>query len=587
MWERPHDVESWRAFWALPPGHADYDEDTWTKWHEWRCEVLEKRYGLGIHYDPQMADFHLGFYRALKHTKGEWQGLSFEPLPWQEHQVLRPVFGYMRGNGLRLYRRAFVFVPKKQGKSELAAGTVLDQLFAEDEPGAEVYGAAKDYDQASGVFDVVHGMIKQSQYLKDRCKVLESTRRVIVPSSEGSNSRYHVLSAELGSKEGPSIQALVIDEVHVVPDKMIDVLTDGSGAARRQPLFLFITTAGENVLSRAYELFEYAQGVEDGEVPDEAFLPVLYFVRIDEGENWEDEEVWRRVNPSMGHTTTFEEFKAAFLEAKFMPSKRASFMRRRLNIFVADDASRYIPMEQWDACGPKVSVNDLSVAIAARQKLIEEVISTKAQGVGWMDLSSMTDITTFGLLFSLPDRRTIVIPFFFLPRENLAKRSERDRARYVQWAEAGLITLTDGSSTDYRAVRQCINKAREDGFKFREVAYDDWNAGKLEVELAEEDGFTMTPIPQNMSRMSSPTKHLLGLVLDKLIDHGGNPVLRWMADNMNVKVDQNERVQPVKNRSRGRIDGVVGIIMALERVMFEEPEKHSVYEERGVFSLEL
>lgn len=579
MRDRPHDVESWRAFWALPAGHEEFTTVEWDEWHQWRCSVLEGVHGQGIYYDRAEADYHLDFYCALRHTKGEWQGDLFVPLPWQEHQVLRPVFGYLKSDGRRLYRQAFVFIPKKNGKSELAAGTVLDQLFREGEPGAEVYGAAADHEQAGFLFDVVHGMVKQSRWMQSHSKVYTSTKRLTVPNPRGSDSRYVVLSKELSSKEGFSIQCLVIDEVHVVPDKMIDVLTDGSGAARRQPIFLYTTTAGESIRGRAHELFEYAQGVEDGQIEDPSFLPVLYFVREQEGESWNDIEVLKRVNPSLGHTLSLDDLLSDLSKAMNIPSKQSSFKRRRANIFVADDANRYIPMDHWMQCGATGTIAELA---SLRREVLKQAKGREC--MGWLDLSSRIDLTTFGLLVPFGPDRLVALPWFFLPRENIAARSKKDRALYQQWIDAGFIEQTEGSGTDQRAVRQKIVDLREEGFRFREISYDDWNAGKIETELTDEDGFDLWPVPQNVSRMNAPTKELLGLVLDHHIDHLGNPVLTWMAENMTVTSDKNERVQPSKAKSYGRIDGIVGIILALDGLAKAPVETPSVYETRGIRS---
>lgn len=561
MWTDPHDVSTWRAFWRLPDGHADYTEDDWTAWHEWRCSVLEKRHRLGIHYDKAEADRRVNFFRALRHVRGEWAGKRFDPLPWQEQQILRPLYGYLRGVGTRLFREVYGFIPKKNGKTELAAGVVLDQLFMEKEPGCEVYGGAKNSKQAALVFNAVHSMIKKSPPLKMRCKPLEATKRIVIENPTGANDIYEVLSSDVDSKEGPSVQCLVIDEIEVVPQKFLDVMTDGTTAARRQPIKFYIGTGGTDHSLPWVDLLNYAQGVEDGEIEnDPAFLPVLYMVRDDE--DWESPEVWRHANPSLGVTITLEDFAAEYAKAKAIPAKRASFQRRRLNMLVQDDAMRYLPMDAWDACGID---GDLAKRKAERDKALAELKGVPA--VGWLDLSSKTDITTFGLVF--PGDPVRVIGWYFLPSENLDARAERDRARYRQWAESGFIELTDGNVTDYRPVRELINRLRDEGYVFRTVAYDDWNAGKLEVELAEEDGFDMIPVPQNISRMNAPTKELLALVMSRKIDHLGDPVLRYMAGNLVVEQDNNERVRPTKAKSTGRIDGIVGIIMALSQLTHE------------------
>jgi phage terminase large subunit-like protein len=577
-WKRPHDVKSWRAFWRLPKNHESYTDADWLKWHEWRCTVLEDTHHLGIHYDAAEAARHVAFFRALKHVKGEWAGKRFGLLPWQQRQILETVFGYVMADGRRLFRDVLGFVPKKSGKSELAGGLILDQLLIEHEPGCECYGGAKNLKQARLVFDVVHAMVKQDAMLRGLCKPLESTKRLVIPNANGADDFYEVLSADVSSKEGPSVQCLVFDEIEVIPHSLYNVMTDGTSAARRQPIRLYIGTGGDDFSLPWVDLLEYAQGIEDGAIQnDPHFLPVLYMLR--DGDDWTKEANWYKANPSLGHTITIEGFRSEFARAKATPHKQASFKRRRLNMLVQDDAFGYLPMPEWEACSVTGS---LDVLAKARAEAMERLKGR--QCVGWMDLSSVTDITTFGLLFPMDDGKYETLEWFFLPRDNVDKRGDRDRAEYRQWADHGFLTLTDGTRMDYQAVRACINAARTAGYKFREIAYDDWNAGNIEQELMR-DGFEMIPIAQSLSTMNSPTKELLGLTLSGKLDHHGNPVMRYMAGNLSVKSDHNERVQPTKAKSRGRIDGIVGIIMALSRVMDDHDDGPSVYETRGVRTL--
>jgi phage terminase large subunit-like protein len=239
-------------------------------------------------------------------------------------------------------------------------------------------------------------------------------------------------------------------------------------------------------------------------------------------------------------------------------------------------------MDAWDACDVTGDVTKLA---KVRAQMLDDLKGRQA--IGWLDLSSVTDITTFGLLFPQPNGDVIPLPWFFLPRENLDRRGELDHAHYRSWADHGFLELTDGTRNDYRAVRALIQRVRED-YKFTDIAYDDWNAGGIETLLTEEDGFTMIPIRQNISTLSQPTKELLGLTLTGQMKHGGNPVLRYMADKFVVKEDQNERVMPLKNKATGRIDGIMGIVFALSRFLRPEPEEEetpSIYSTRGIITL--
>ncbi len=193
------------------------------------------------HYDKKKADRAVKFIEMLPHTKGEWEGRPFWLLPWQE-QIIRDLFGIVKADGFRQFRTAYIEIPKKQGKSELAAAIALYLLYADHEPSAEVFSAAADRQQASIVFDVAKRMVEMTPGLQKRSKVMSATKRIVNYSNAG---YYQVVSADVGGKHGYSISGLVFDEIHNQPNrKLWDVLTKGSGDARRQALHVAITTAG-------------------------------------------------------------------------------------------------------------------------------------------------------------------------------------------------------------------------------------------------------------------------------------------------------------------------------------------------------
>lgn len=552
-----------RQFWELPEGFEGFDQKQWSSWHEWRAKEL------GGYYDEGLADKHTAFFSNLQHTKGKWAGEKFEPLPWQEQQIIRPIYGYLRPDGLRMFRTVFIAVPKKNGKSEIAAGIALDMTMFDGEPGAEVYGGAADRMQASIVFNVAASMVRREPALSSRCRILDAVKRILHPASE---SYYQVLSSDVESKHGYNVHCFVGDEVHAIKRRdFIEIMTEGSTAAREQGLIFYITTAGWDRSSIAHEIWEYARAVRDGSVEDPSFLPVLY--ELEEDADWEDEENWKRVNPSLGVTIQLEDMRSDYKRAKQTPARENAFRRLRLNQWTSQE-TRWLPMDKWDECGARGSIAEL---VERRGQLLDQLKGRECYA--GLDLSTKTDITTFQLAF--PDgERVINLPFFFVPRDNLRERGERDRALYESWARYGFVELTDGNVTDYSYLRKRLNELRQD-YKFKEIAYDDWNAGKLEQELGE-DGFTMIPVPQSVKALSPATKELLALVLSGRLDHGGNPVMRYMADNLVVEQDTNERIRPTKAKSSGRIDGIVALIMALDRVVRHENEGPSVYEERGI-----
>ena len=239
------------------------------------------------HYDPSLADRAVRFIENLCHTKGRWSGKPFWLLPWQE-QIIRDVFGVVREDGTRQFRTAYVEIPKKNGKSELAAAVALYLLYADNEPSAEVYGAAADRQQASIVFDVAKRMVEMTPALLKRSKIMAATKRLVNYSNVGF---YQVLSAEVGTKHGLNVSGLVMDELHAQPNRnLVDVLTKGSGDARTQPLYFLITTAGTDRNSICYEYHSKAAAVLKGTRIDPSFYPVIY--GLEDGEDWNDEKAW-------------------------------------------------------------------------------------------------------------------------------------------------------------------------------------------------------------------------------------------------------------------------------------------------------
>lgn len=543
-----------RAFWELPPDHATMTDEQWHEWHTARAAALGARDGDGCHYDADLADEHLAFFRCLKLPNGPRGTESFEPMAWQEHQIIRPLFGYLKADGCRRFQTVFVAIPKKNGKTGLAAGIALDLLWFDGEPGAQVYGAAKDSAQAEQVWLPLKAMIEESPAMAKRLEVVDSRKRV---NHKDSRSFYQVLAADKGgaAKHGLNTHGIVIDEEHAIRDTTyLRTLRFGAGDARRQPVFFIITTAGNNRATLCYDDWTYAREVRDGTKSAPTWLPVIY--ETPEDADWTDEDVWRAANPSIGVTIDIDKVREAFRECKDRPNEENTFRQLRLNQWVSNE-TRFLPMMQWDACGPTGSARELA---KVRDEMMAELEGQPC--IGWLDLSSTLDMTTFGLLFPRPDGYA-VLPWFFLPEANIAERSELDQARYEEWAREGFLTLTPGSAVNQPLVRQHI-LALSERFPFRTIAYDDYEAWETAAHL-DEAGFTMYRVPPQQSAMNVPTKELLRLVIVGQIQHGGNPVLRWNADNLAVKSDESNRIRPVKpSDNRGaRVDGVVGLIMAL------------------------
>ena len=252
-------------------------------------------------YVKRRADRAVMFIQSLKHTKGVWAGKPFFLFPWQE-QIIRDLFGIIKQNGYRQFNTAYIEIGKKNGKSELAAAVALYMLCADNEEGAEIYGCANDRAQASIVFDVARDMVMQSDLLMERIKIIESQKRLVYMPTR---SIYQALSSDVASKYGYNVHACIFDELLGQPNrKLFDVMTKGSGAARKQPLNFVITTAGSDRTSICYEQHQKAQDILDGRKHDPTFYPVLY--SAPEDADWTDPKVWAMANPSIGRTVDLE-----------------------------------------------------------------------------------------------------------------------------------------------------------------------------------------------------------------------------------------------------------------------------------------
>lgn len=540
----------------------------------------------GSTYNKSAADYAVMFIENLCHIKGTWAGKPFELIDWQE-QIIRDLFGTLKPNGYRQFNTAYIEIPKKQGKSELAAAVALLLTCGDGEERAEVYGCAADRQQAAIVFDVAADMVRMCPALSKRVKILASQKRLIYTPT---NSFYQVLSAEAYSKHGFNIHGVVFDELHTQPNrKLFDVMTKGSGDARMQPLYFLITTAGTDTHSICYETHQKAKDIIEGRKIDPTFYPVIY--GADESDDWTDPKVWKKANPSLDITVGIDKVKAACESAKQNPGEENAFRQLRLNQWVKQ-AVRWMPMEKWDNCAFAVDENELEGRVC----------------YGGLDLSSTTDITAFVLVFppslggaaSVPrlgdgfatsccppldeDDKYIILPYFWIPEDNLTLRVNRDHVPYDVWERQGYLQTTEGNVVHYGFIEQFIERLGE-RFNIREIAFDRWGAVQM-VQNLEGMGFTVVPFGQGFKDMSPPTKELMKLVLEQKIAHGGHPVLRWNMDNIYIRTDPAGNIKADKEKSTEKIDGAIATIMALDRaIRCGNDHGASVYDERGLLFL--
>lgn len=500
----------------------------------------------GCLFDVTAAHRVRTFFRSfLRHSKGEFAGRPFDLIDWQWRDVVAPLFGWKRPDGTRRFRKAGIWVPKKNGKSTISSGLAIYLLLADGEPGSEVFCAAADRDQAAIVYNESANMVEASPALRSRIECVRSTKRLVYA---GNQSFLRTLSAEAFTKEGLNIHGLIFDELHAQKSRELwDTLTYG-GAARRQPLLISISTAGFDRDSIGYEQYRYAKGVIDGSISDTSFF--AYVAEADEDDDWTDPKVWRKANPSLGITVKESALAEACREARYSPAKENAFRRYHLNQWTEQDV-RWLPLEKWDASAGNMRLDELE----------------GRECYAGVDLASTTDLASLALLFCprTEGEPYDVLMHYWAPQEADRRRERENKVRIRDWARAGLIELTDGNVIDYDVIRKRVNEANE-RYNIRELAIDRWNATHLSTQLMG-DGIDVVAFGQGYASMSAPTKEFEALVLAGLLRHGGHPVLRWNAANVTVEQDAAGNLKPSKRKSREKIDGIVATIMALGRAM--------------------
>lgn len=487
----------------------------------------------------------------LTHTKGPSAGQSFDLRPWQT-KILKQLFK-TRKDGLRQYRTCLLMLPRKNGKSELAAALAVYFLLFDGEIGAEVYSAASDKDQAALVFNVAAQMIRNDAELLAQCEIIDSQKRIV---HRKSGSFYRAISAEAYSKHGFNASVVIYDELHAAPSRELwDVLSTSQGA-RSQPLMIAITTAGYDRHSILWELYAHAQKVAEHPDLDPTFLPVLYEAPIDA--DWTDEKVWKQCNPALGDFRSLEEMRVMAARAKEIPAQENTFRRLYLNQWT-EQAARWISMPSWDACsvvGSALSVAEFRARLRGRKCWVG------------MDLSSTKDLTVLVAVFP-GDGGFDVLCQFFVPKDNILGRSTRDRVPYTEWERLAYLIATAGNVVDYEAVRhQLLLWAKE--FEIKQIAFDPWNATDLVNRLQDQDGFTCVQIRQGFASLSSATKALERAVLGKELRHDGHPILRWNISNIAVETDPAGNLKLSKRVSTERIDGAAALVNALS--VMQQPQ---------------
>ena len=498
------------------------------------------------------------FVSNLKATQGKYAGKPLGLIPMQV-DLLMDIYGDLDEEQKRHAREVFILIGRKNGKTEIAAALTLTELFCSGEFGAEIYCAANTQVQATKTLKAAIQMIEFDSILRKKVKIIRSLGREQIYFPE-TNSFIKAIGADAENADGFNAHMVVYDEIHESKKRdLYDKLLTSMGA-REEPLFVTITTAGKEKKGIWYDLFEYGKKLIAGVLQDKSFLPKLFY--LDDEDDWKDESNWYKANPALGIYRSLKEMRLTFKKALELPQGQLMFRRLYLNQIV-DDSIKWIEYDRWVECQDDVPSRDL----------------VKAKCYGGLDLSSTNDLTSLCLCFPLKNGKFALKWWYWVPENNIQQRADRHKVPYPLWRNQGLLTATPGDTIDYEFIKKKI-KDLSKIYDVQEIAYDPWNASKLNQDLKNE-GFEMVVFRQNFTNMSPATKNFQVMTLNQKICHGNHPISNWCASNMILKMDAMANVMPDKLKSTGKIDGMVASIEALDRAIRHEGKK-SVYESEGV-----
>jgi len=509
--------------------------------------LAEKYCNEKYYFDKKSSDHVINWIeRFCKHVDGDLYGQPLILADWQKNDIIHPIFGIKnKTTKHRRFRRLYVEIPKKNGKTTIGAAIALYLISADNEPGAQVYGAASDRYQAGIMFRSAKEMIEISPALKKRFSVY--TNSIVYEYGKG-KCFYQVLSRESKTKHGFNAHAVLFDELHTQPDyKLYDTLK-GSGAARQQPLFIMFTTSGDRQDSICWEMNQYTQKVNDGIIEDESFLGIVYTVEKDKNIN--DPHTWAKANPNYPISPTHEFLLQESNEVKNRPSYENTFRRLHLNQWVTT-YNAWISDTIWQKNTHNTNIDDMEGmnCIAA------------------LDLASVSDINALVLLFII-DEKKILLPFFFCSETTIIEYRSKGLTFIDAWVRQGHLIVTEGNVTDYTAIfNKIVNLQTK--YNIMLIAYDKWNSSDLIIRLTNES-FECVQVSQSISNISPASKQFERDLKNASIEHFNNPIMRWMMSNVHIYTDPNDNIKPVKNKSIGKIDGIVASIMAYSEFMKDE-----------------
>ena len=519
----------------------------------------------GIYFDPNEVERFLSFSMLCRHVKGDLAGESVRPDLWQILYFLAPVFGFRQADGNRFFRIGYLEIPRKNGKSTLAAVISLYLLMADSnlkagrffEAGAEVYAAATTKDQAGAVFAPAEAMARMSPEIGSKLAITAGSELIVTSTL----SSFKVVSGDPSKAEekmGGNVSGAVIDETHVHKDARLIETIESGAAGRSQPLVMHLTTAGAEVEGTIYEeKHDFAVELATGKVSGSRTWAVIYTIPPELLARWDDPEVWQAVNPGLGISVSVEYLEDTAKTAGRSARKKNAFLRLHLNV-IASSVTQWLPMRLFDIgaahVAPKPKTLEGSVAFAG------------------LDLASSTDLAACAVVVprwvsdpSDPEFEIEVLQVLvkaWTPRGSLPQRKPAERELFEKWIREGWITAHAGETIDYDLVESDVEKLCRP-FDMRRLSFDRWGSKQI-VQHLRDAGLEVAEIGQGFAGISSAMKATERIVSEGRLYTGGNPVLRYAFENVRIQTDAAENLKPDRAKSKGRIDPLVALVMAID-----------------------
>lgn len=527
----------------MTPSRAQIKRARDEGWEDWIVSKQDEiAVAQGCYFDLASAHGTRSlFENVLTHGKAPFDGQPFLLLDWQWRGVIGPIYGWKLPDATRRFLSAFVFIPKKNGKTQIAAGVAIRELH--EQVGARVFMTAVAQSQAADCYDECAGMVERAPLLASRLDVRRSTYRIIDPAR---NASIAAITASAGSSQGKNANCLILDELHEWKDRGFFGSLLYATAARINSLVFMITTAGDDLTSICYEEYERACRIRDGKDLSIDHLPCIH--EAAKGADWEDLKQWQKANPSYGITLPKRNIIRAINEAKGSPQRIGDLKRYRLNLWTQ-------PRDAW-----------LDVATWDKLPKITPAHFVGRACYGGLDLARVRDFAAFIRIFD-HEGGIGILARLWIPKDRIVEKQKSDQIPLAQWVEHGWVHATPGDEIDFAEIRKQI-LADNSATRITELGYDPALAAQLcNQQLAAEDGLSVVEVPPNMPHMSPPSTEFERLINAGKVHHEHNPCLAWMVGNVIVYRDSNDNIRPMKRRSRGRVDGVTATIIALSRYM--------------------